>query len=232
MSISHARHYIVSMTQLGRGIYLLPEAARLVGVPPSRLRSWLLGADGEEPVLPTPPPVVEGKPTLEFVDLVSALFINAFRNQGVSLQHIRRVAEKAARELGDPRPFCLQNFVTDGRRIYRWVDDEEAARALLDVVTGQYVIRPVYEPLLRSIDYGIEASAKRWHPLGQGHLVVVDPGIAFGAPTVRGIPTRVLYGPVHAGDSTSDVARWYEVSEAEVLAACEFEERGHAKKAA
>lgn len=220
------------MTQLGRGIYLLPEAARLVGVPSKRLRRWLLGTGGDAPVLPTPPPIFEGEPSLEFVDLVSALFIKAFRTQGVSLQHIRRVAIKAAAELDDPRPFCLRNFTTDGRRIFRWVDDEEAARALVDVDTGQYVMRAVYEPLLRSIDYGVTDAAQRWHPLGQGHLVVVDPGIRFGEPTVNGVPTRVLYGPVQAGDSPADVARWFEVTEAEVLAACEFERKMHVKKAA
>jgi uncharacterized protein (DUF433 family) len=219
------------MAELGKGIYLVPEAARLVGVPPRRLRRWMLGAGDEAPVLPTLPEVVDGEPSLDFADLVSALFINAFREQGVTLQHIRRVATKAAKELDDPRPFRLKNFTTDGSRIYRWIDDKEAARALVDVDTGQYVMLPVYGRLLRSIDYAID-NAQRWHPLGEGHLVVVDPGIAFGAPTVRGVPTRVLYGPVQAGDSTADVARWYEIPEAEVLAACEFERKMHAKKAA
>lgn len=221
----------IGMMQLGKGIYLLPQAARLVGVPSRMLRRWMFGTSDDDPVLPTPPPIVDGIPSLEFVDLVSALFIKAFRKEGVSLQHIRRVALKAAHELGDPRPFSLRNFTTDGRRIYRWVEDDEAARALVDVDTGQFVMRPVYDPLLRSIDYGIE-EAQRWHPLGQGHLVVVDPAIALGAPTVRGIPTRVLHGPVAAGDSPSEVAGWYEVTEADVLAACEFERKIHAKQAA
>lgn len=212
------------MTQLGKGIYLISEAARLVGVKSRLMRRWMLGDGGQAPVLPTPPLICEGEPSLDFQDLVSALFIHAFRTQGVSLQHIRRVAAKAANELGHPRPFCLKNFTTDGRRIYRWIDDEEAARALVDVGTGQCVMLPVYGPLLRSIDFGID-DARRWHPLGAGHLVVVDPGIAFGAPTVRGVPTRVLYGPVQAGDSTLMVARWYRLKEAEVLAACEFERK-------
>jgi uncharacterized protein (DUF433 family) len=226
-----ANYIGAGMVELGKGIYLVPEAARLVGVRSPRLRRWMLGAGNEAPVLPTPPEIFDGQPALDFADLVSALFIQAFREQGVTLQHIRRVAAKAANELNDPRPFCLKHFTTDGHRIYRWIDDDKAARALVDVVTGQYVIRPVYEPLLRSIDFGINR-AERWHPLGQGHLVVIDPGLSFGAPTVRGIPTRVLYGPVQAGDSTAVVARWFKVAEAEVLAACEFERKMRAKKAA
>lgn len=220
------------MTQLGKGIYLVPQAARLVGVPARRLRRWLLGSPDHAAAVPTPPSIFDGHPSLDFADLVSALFIKAFRNHGVSLQHIRRVAEKAAQELGTEHPFTLRDFATDGRRIFRWIGDEvEARKLLVDIEREQYVMRPIFEPLLRAIDYGVSAAAQRWYPIAERHEVVVDPALAFGEPTVGGVPTRVLYGPVAAGDSPAEVARWYDLSEAEVLAACEFETKMRAQAA-
>jgi uncharacterized protein (DUF433 family) len=216
------------MTQLGKGIYSVPQAARLVGVPAQRLRRWIVGSSQGESALPTAPTMVGGEPALEFVDLVSALFIRAFREHGVPLPLIRRVAVRLADELGNDRPFSLQRFKTDGRRIY----EEETRRSLRDAETGQYVMSPVFKPLLRTIHYGATDAADRWYPLGVRQPVVVDPAVALGEPTIRGIPTRVLYGPVSAGESAAKVAWWYEVTRAEVLAACRFEEKMRAQKAA
>lgn len=219
------------MPGLGTGIYSLPEAARIVSVEPTRLRRWVIGSGSGKPALPTPPAMVGGEPSLTFADLVSSLFIRAFRDEGVSLQHIRRVALKASEELDNERPFSLKNFATDGRRIYQWIGRSSNARKLLDADTGQSVMPRVFKPLLRTIDYGIDDEAERWWPLGMRRRVVIDPEIALGEPTVRGIPTRVLFGPVQAGDSAAEVAKWYGLTKAEVLAACEFERNMHAQAA-
>lgn len=214
------------MNRLGKGIYSVPQAARLVGVPSPQLRRWVVGTAKGKAALPTALQSIDGEPTLEFADLISALFIRAFRDEGVSLQLIRRVALKAAEELGNDRPFSLRRFGTDGRRIY-----QNEARALRDAETGQYVMKPIFKPLMRTIKYGAAEVAERWYPLGPTRPVVVDPAIALGEPTVRGVPTRVLYGPVSAGDSPADVARWYGLERAEVLAACQFERKMHATAA-
>ena len=211
------------MAELGKGIYSVPQAARLVGVPTQTLRRWVLGTSQGRAALPTPPPMVDDEPALEFADLISALFIQAFRDEGVSLQHIRHVALNAAREFGSDRPFSLQRFATDGRRIYQWLGDEKRGRRLLDADTGQHVIVPIFRPLLKKLRYGLTDEAERWYPLGQNRQIVIDPAVALGEPTVRGVPTRVLYGPVEAGDSATDVASWYGLTKSEVLAAWNFE---------
>jgi uncharacterized protein (DUF433 family) len=217
------------MTLLGKGIYSLPQAARLVGVPPQRLRRWVVGVPSGQAALPTPTAMIDGEPVLEFADLISALFIQAFREKHVSLQHIRRAALNAAKELRNDRPFSLRNFATDGRRIFHWLGDDK--RHLLDAETGQHVMIPIFKPLLQKIRYGITLEAERWYPLGERRHVVIDPAIALGEPSVRGVPTRVLFGPVKAGNSPSEVASWYGLARAEVLAACQFEKKMHAEAA-
>ena len=47
----------------------------------------------------------------------------------------------------------------------------------------------------------------RLRPNGADSLVVIDPEIRFGSPTVRGIPTETIAELVGAGDSIESVAR-------------------------
>ncbi len=205
------------------------QAARLVGVPSQTLRRWVVGSPEGKSALPTPASLIGGEATLDFADLVSALFIRSFREHGVSLQHIRVAALRAAKDLDHERPFSLRNFTTDGRRIFRWFDDTKGV--LHDAGSGQQVIVPIFKPLLKKIRYGLGNQADRWYPLGEGKAVVIDPALSLGEPTVRGIPTRVLYGPVQGGASAAEVAQWYGLKKAEVLAACQFERQMHAQAA-
>jgi uncharacterized protein (DUF433 family) len=67
----------------------------------------------------------------------------------------------------------------------------------------------------------------RWWPLGEKRLVVLDPTRNFGRPiaALHGVPTEVLANAAQACQSITDVARWYEVPEAEIRDAIEFEQR-------
>ncbi len=50
--------------------------------------------------------------------------------------------------------------------------------------------------------------------------VRIDPKVAFGAPTVRGVPCDVIAAMVMAGGGIGEVAADYEISRHEVLLAC------------
>jgi uncharacterized protein (DUF433 family) len=229
--------------ELGKGIFTVPETARMLMLPEARVRRWLLGSKNDESALPSPPVYVDGVPWLTFADLVSAMFIDAFRSQGLSLQRIRRMADKAAARYDTERPFSIRSFATDGKRIYEWLGEEPEAktgksrrrndpRDLVDFETGQAAIKTVVKPLLRNLDYGkATLTAERWWPLGQARGVVVDPEIALGEPTIQGIPTRVLHGPKAAKETATNVAKWYGLKRAEVLAAWAYEEKMHARAA-
>lgn len=207
-------------SMLGQGVFTAPEVGRLVGAPANRIRRWF---DGREPVFRGER--FDGRLTLSFQDLITALLIEAFRRHGVSLQTVRKAGAQLAKDLACPRPFAMRSVATDGKRVFVWMAQEEGDEKLLDVVSSQRVFAEVFAPLLRQTDYSKQAIAERWWPMGKDSPVVVDPRIAFGAPTVRGVRTNALHGPVRAGDSPATVASWYAVPEADVLAAVEFEER-------
>jgi uncharacterized protein (DUF433 family) len=212
--------------EFGVGIFPVPQAARIAGVSKAKLRRWFEGTPARPAALPGRIERVDGHVVLSFHDLVCALFVQAFRNKGVSMQHIRAVASKASVEFKDKRPFAMRRFATDGQKIFAWLSREASHNEhLVEYLTDQTVLRGVIEPLLHQLDYGDDDMAQRWWPMGKRGHVQIDPSVAFGDPTVRGTPTRVLAGPVRAGDSPELVASWFGVTTAEILAACAYEEK-------
>ncbi len=174
-------------------------------------------------------PVVRGgeriEPFASFLELIDLLFVKQFLDHGIPLQRLRRALTEA-RELLGTTHFARRSFFTDGRRIYLQV--KENAEALLELLSGgQWVIGPIIKQLAHQIDFErYDGFAQRWYPLGPKGLVVLDPAIAFGRPTIvrRGVPTAAVYDLfVAEEEKTRRVCRWMDLQPAEVKAAVSFE---------
>jgi hypothetical protein len=73
----------------GVGLYTYPEAARIVGVSPAKLRRWVLQfdyrANGHHYVnKPVIRRYFEDEPVLTFLEVVELVFIRLFRDEGVT----------------------------------------------------------------------------------------------------------------------------------------------------
>lgn len=218
----------------GVGIYTLPEAAHLLKASTSRVRRWLLGyrfptkseGPGESaPIFQPELPVIDGHWAIAFLDLVELLFIKAFRDEGVSLQTIRKAAGEAARRWGSTHPFCLKRFATDGKSIFATLQDDEGDDALLELTRSQYCFKSFLSPYLKQLDYGKLGDVNRWWPLGKKGGVCLDPHIAFGRPVMRpsGVPTEAIFQAVQANESEKEVADWMDLPVQAVRAAVKFE---------
>ena len=108
------------------GLYSVPEAARLTGVSPGRIRRWLRGyrfrtPSGEARVSP---PVWErdladfDALVLTFRDLIEIRYVDAFIEQGVSWATLRRSTAKAKELTGNTHPFSSRKFKSDGRLLF------------------------------------------------------------------------------------------------------------------
>ncbi len=220
---------------MGAGIYTLPEASRLTRIPVAKLRRWLRGYSRGQDQRQRPvferdfPDLGEGGAAISFLDLIEALFIDAFHRHGVPWKHIRESAVEAATLFGTNHPFAVRRFETDGRRIFATVfkKDESGDPRMIDLVSRQAVFQDVFAPLMKQLEYDVETDAvARWWPLGRRVPVVVDPDRSRGMPVAlrSGVPTYVLARAVAAeGGDVDRVARWYEVPLREVVAAVEFE---------
>jgi uncharacterized protein (DUF433 family) len=221
-----------NITYLNVGIYTVPEASKLTGVSKDRIRRWLRGYRSRlrqkrysrlwKPQLPE----IENKVGLGFLDLIEVKFVGAFLDRGVSWPMIHEVREKAASIYPDTsHPFCTQQFVTDGRRIFAEVHEETREASLLEIATGQNEFAKITRPFLKQLEFKHKTVLERWWPLGMNRQIVLDPRKNFGQPTVfrEGIATRVLAESFRANGSLEEVARWYEIDPRSVKEAVEYE---------
>jgi uncharacterized protein (DUF433 family) len=221
---------------LGIGLYTVPEASRLIGIPQARLRRWLRGytyAIGEgravsQPVWRSQLPEIDGSLSLGFLDLMEARFIDAFRKADVPWRVIRLCAERARELCRTDHPFSTQRFRTDGRTIFAETIGQTGEPQLLDLVKSQFAFARVIGPsLYAGIEFSDGDVPLRWWPFGRRNSVVIDPARSFGQPIVSagGVPTAVLADAVAAEGSIAKVARLYQVPPQSVRAAVRFEQQ-------
>lgn len=223
-----------SSRYVGVGLYTFPEAARIVGINPAKLRRWVSQYRRKTPGAEyLSKPVIsrsfqDGEHILTFLELVDLLFIKLFREQGVSMQVIRQAAEEAARRFDTPYPFAVKRFDTDGKRIFATLKAEsQVERVVLELGKGQMVFDAIVRPLFRKLDYQNGGDALRYWPLDRQGRVVLDPQRSFGKPidAETGVPARALYDAVLAGGGQPPETgtRWFGVPLEAVQAAVKFE---------
>ncbi len=220
---------------IGNGLYSISDAASIIRVPQNRLQHWVRGYYyGRQQAKRWQVPVVprfygEGDQPLALVELIELLFVSEFRHAKLSMQYIRKAAERARAQFDTPYPFAFKRFETDGRQIFATVDIEEQPRtATHEIVHGQVVFEKVVRPFFKHrLDFEKSELARRYWPLGRDKRIVLDAERAFGAPidAPTGVPTRALFAAVRAGDSEEDVAEWFRVPLEAVRAAKAYELR-------
>ena len=217
---------------LTTGIYTLPEAARLTGVPIGNVRRWTFGYSfvrggqrrWSEPLVPPQIDSVAGVPAVSFLDLQELRLLHMFRERGASWQTLRVAHDKARATIGHRHPFSTGRFKSAGREILTEVALSESDRALENIVSGQLVFRKFIAPYLRGLEFENDIVV-RWYPR-RDRRVIVDPTRSFGQPLVReGVPTSVLARSFRTEKSIERVAHWYDVDSFSVRAAVEFERR-------
>ncbi|MEO6810598.1 MAG: DUF433 domain-containing protein [Isosphaeraceae bacterium] len=213
---------------LGRGVYNLPEAARLTGLTPSRVREWFLGRPSEtsrQPVFQGDYEPINGDRAISFLDLIELYIAGSLRNHGLSLQRLRRIHSKMSEHLNSKHPFSQREILTDGVDLFIR-NDEDGRDELVDILRDQRVFPSILLPFLKSIEFDPSNHlAKRWNI---SEMVVVDPSICFGKPIIDpvGMSTTILAQAYRAnGDDADLVAYWYNVKPEHVMAAVEFENR-------
>jgi uncharacterized protein (DUF433 family)/DNA-binding transcriptional MerR regulator len=222
----------VASNFIGKGIYTVPDAARLSRVSARRIRYWLKQLPSEEGPEPEDRRLwrgelcpIDDKLALGFLDLQEVRFIDAFLKAGVSWHLLRRAHDIARQRYTIEHPFCTRRFVTDGFHIIEEIAAAPSDAAYEEVVQGQRVFPRVVAPFLRELEFAGDDRVVRWWPLGTDRAVVLDPQRQFGQPiTARsGIATEILQAAAKAGQTIEEIAEWYEIDPPAVRDALEFE---------
>jgi uncharacterized protein (DUF433 family) len=223
---------------LETGIFTVSEAAKLVGVSWAKVSGWLRGypQSNRGPLVDNDLGEVGGRLACSFNNLMELRFIAFFSGAGVSVPKIRAIMDEVERLIDHPRPFTTDTvFRTDGRKIMAQIGLENGFENIFDLHSRNYEMNDVVmESLLTDVIFDPKkGEARLWFPRRQiAPNVIINPNVSFGRPVLRDsrIPTRTLAAAAQAEGSVQVVADWYDVPEARVREAIEFE--NNLKKAA
>lgn len=213
-------------------MYRLSEAAGLLRVPASTLRSWTKGQDykvqGERRRFEPPIPLDRGQEFLTFYNLVEAFVLSSMRREyNVDLPMVRRSVDFVREKLGVDRPLLNKDFYAAGGSLL-----VEAWGLLVDPSQeGQLAMRAVVASSLKRIDRDARGLAARLYPWRRSpqedRIIELDPERAFGRAVLVGtnISIDMLRARRRAGDSVKRLAKDYAIDESKVAAVVEWDGR-------
>ena len=203
--------------------YQIGDVVRYAGTAPQTVTYWHYRGGQLGPVLPGR---VRRQP-LSYLQLVEIAFVATFRALGVPLQRIRRARIYASQVLNSENPFAEYKWLTEGYHVMldlRDVDsDPKIGRLIVGDSAGQIAWRDMVSERFAQFDYE-DGLALVWWVRGRQMPVTIDPRVAFGAPTVKGVPTWALRGRWHAGESMPDIEEDFGLVEQDVRRALQFED--------
>jgi len=214
------------------GFYSVGEAARLLGIQNAgKVTSWLQGRRGAKagPVIIRQYSPYDNVQEVGFWDLIEVRFVEHFRRQGISLQSLRKAAQTAREEWKVQHPFALSKakYMTDRKHIFQVTAEAEKDDILLNLVTKQFAMYVVIEEVLdRGLTFDPATGlAREWKPsIKEFPHVLLSPTVAYGQPSVSGIPTNAIYSSWRAEEGQFEaVADWFGIEPKLAREAVEFE---------
>ena len=199
--------------------YSLAEAAHYLRIPLATLRSWVRGRyypieRGKrffKPVIELPDPKLA---SLSFVNLVEAHVLDAIRREhNIPLPDVRVALDYVKKQFGSKHPLADHKFQTDGVALF--LSRFEKLIAVSEA--GQLAMKEMLAAHLRRVEHDATGLATRLYPftrkrqLDEPKVIVIDPWISFGRPTIAGtgIATGIIAERYKAGESVAELARDY-----------------------
>lgn len=200
--------------------YKLQEAARYAQIGADTVADW--HKVGRRKTLSSR----EGRAALSYMQLIEVAVVAAFRKAGLSLKNIRETREYVAKQFASEYPFAEYRFKADGRRLvmdFQQVEGEKGKGKVLRPDQGGQLAWESILGRLNEFDYEHKGIVIKWHVTGPKSPIVIDPRVAFGAPTIKGTPTWAISGRWDAGESVKDIADDFDLAVEEVREALIFE---------
>lgn len=217
--------------------YSIAEASRLVNMRRWTVRRYLQGYGysyshwGSVQRKMQPPVVKDENRNKEtyasFLDLVDLVIVREFLKRGFGLPTLRKALDEAREHLGTPHLGRNVFFTSGNQEIILRLPKDGSMIALL--TGGQAAIPEIIESLSNKLEFEDVTEfgfASRWYPKGMSGLIVIDPEISFGRPTLigRGVATNNIYDLFLGENSEIEpVANWFNIPVPEVQAAVQFE---------
>lgn len=224
----------VSMGLLDRRLYHIADAAELLEIPGSTLRYWLQGLiRGEKVYLPALRRELNSDQSVTWGEFIESSLLKQLRARGVKLDQIRQFTRAVRLGLGWAYPLARHdvfvggngNLIYEAQQLAGLPDEARLLVAGDGYGHGQALLQGLaLEDFLEPIRFE-HAVPVAWRPDSEVELVTCDPLRRFGAPHVAGVPTSALWELRVAGESVEGIARDFNLSREQVMAAVSYEER-------
>lgn len=218
------RRDVIEDERFTRRLYTVSEAARLVGMSPSTLRTWSHGYTRsfkdrrpvtQGPVITSLKGASPDSRSIPFVGLIEATVVQAFRSTGLPMQRIRKALEVLASQGELKHALASRQLYSDGANLlydYARKHEDRQLRLLTVVHTGQRVFHEVIDEYLTRITFGDQWATELILPVTERRLLRVLPDVAGGdALFMRGgAPLSAVRSRVLAGEPLRSIAADFE----------------------
>lgn len=215
---------------LGYGIYTIPDAAFILGLPASKVRRWMnefwdqrIGKEIDERYS-----WGEGRDkATNFYTLIEFYVFYQLREMNISTKKILSVHKEMREMLDTPYPFASAKVLTDGKSILFKMEDETIVHADR---SRQIALKEIIESFCKKIEFSSSDMADRFYPIGKDKHIIVDPHHQFGQPIIEdtSILAETVYDFYKAGETVQFLIKLYNLSEVEVMDAIALFEPGEA----
>ncbi|MGB2692319.1 MAG: DUF433 domain-containing protein [Thermodesulfobacteriota bacterium] len=198
--------------------YSVSEAAMYLGVAKSTIRAWLGRQSNFECIIT---PAQESPLSLSFINLIELyVLISIRRKHKISMNKVRTGLEYIKNKFPSEHPLANKKFETDGINLFL----EKTGKLYNITQDGQTEMISVIQQYLKRIEHDEEGNPIRFYPmsrkgnLDQPKLILIDPNVSFGRPTVsdKAIPIDIIYERWTAGESIAELAIDYECTQEEI----------------
>ena len=209
--------------------YSLSDAARYLQVHASTLRWWLEGGRRGDRVYP---PVLREEPAgvseLTWYEFLEAGWLRENRGH-MPLRRLRPLIMSLREEFGVLNPLAtVQPFVAGRELVYRLQDELDIPQELWIVAgSGQLVLTKQSQAFFKRVYFHPPTGDAEAFTLVKADApVVLDPGRAFGIPTIRGVRAEILSELYEAGEPEeliTEIYTDYRITATDIKTAVDFE---------
>jgi uncharacterized protein (DUF433 family) len=224
-------------------IYTLDEAAFILCLPRSTLKTWVFGGTWRETssgrlrhyealILPPDPPVDNTPSMLSFINLIEAHVLYAIRRlHNIAMWRVREAMVGLRQEFESIHPLAEVDLYTDGTHIITklgaYVNMSHGKQVEMAEVIDIYLTRIEREDkrVARFFPFSGEPVVLGPGVTEQPRVVSVDPFVSFGRPTVAGtnVRTEILAERWWGGDSIEALAGDYQIDKGTIELALKYE---------
>lgn len=210
---------------LDTGIYSINDAAAIVGVSYDRVRRWFskLAEVEYKGLSPGSEKDVESR-RISFHGLIELVVIGTLLDNEFSLAAIFKAREDLAEKTKKVYPFATNNVRDNLKVVGKAIIFDFTSGPVILNGKGQYLLDLIRQ-FFKEIDFDTQGVAKRLLPSKGNQLIVIDPKVGGGKPSIKdkhGIQVDTIVSLYKGHSSVPQLVENYDVSEEEVRAALAY----------